>query len=97
MSIHVDRRIRSFHNAERPKQECKIDMQRLVRNVLSWAYSIGDVGSGIKDDGYNLPSAKTIRIGGHVVPDPAVVVKPSLRVKYLRVWKGDRVLRYSPR
>ena len=100
ISIRVDRCIRSLHNTERPKQEGKIDMERRVRDMLSWAYSIYDVSGSVwestLDDGYNLPSAKAKRIGGNV-PGPAVVVNPSLRVKFLGFGEGYRVSRYSPR
>ena len=98
ISIHVDRGIRPPRNAERPKQECKIDMKRLVRDILAWAYSIYDMSASVQESKTtDLPSAKAIRVGGHVIPGPAVVVNPSLRVKFLGFGEGHWVLGYSPR
>lgn len=37
--VHVDRRIRALHDTERPEQQRKIDIQRVVGEMLPRAYS----------------------------------------------------------
>ena len=100
MPSRVDRCIHALHNMERPKQECKIDVQRLICDMLSWAYSVDDTdwfGPGIQYDRDNVPSAKAIWERGHIVPEQAVVVNPSLGVEFLGFWEDLRVSRDSPR
>ena len=68
--------------------------------MSSWAYPIDDLvktGSGVQYGSYNLPSAKAECERGHVAPELAIVVNPSLGVKFLGIRKGLGISRYSPR